>query len=393
MKFTGGVRSGFSSVFLFGAALAVALGVTSSTSRVAARGAQQPTEDNGIAPSAAAQIESLIREKETRTPAERKIDSQLLYAWRMQQGLPVAPGVQTLEVDVPYAADGHVIVEVSAKALTPNLLSQLNGLSREVKETGPANVEVHVALSQVEQIAAEPDVLFVQPRQGRFTSRVGPRPSRDQMIPRAARRKAVLESLRAALAARTLAASDGHARPDPVHSGTRRPSAPGESRRHGGRLGELAGGPDASRRHLPRPDRRQRHGREDRRAVGRRPAPRGRAGVRRSRRGHRAAGTDRCRRRRHGDARADSRHGARRAAVLRDGVHLDHLVRRQHPRPARGRLRHHRRRRRLLRRVAVPGRPDGGGHAHQRRRRHAGGERCRGARAPCTSRRQATRGT
>ena len=46
-------------------------------------------------------------------------------------------------------------------------------------------------------------MLFVQPRQGMFTSRVNPRPSRDQMIPRAERRKAVLESLRAAVAART----------------------------------------------------------------------------------------------------------------------------------------------------------------------------------------------
>jgi subtilisin-like proprotein convertase family protein len=206
MKRTGAarrVRSGFSSVFLFGAALAVALGVTSSTARVAARGAQQPAEDNGIAPSAAAQIEALLREKETRTPAERKIDSQLLYAWRMQQGLPVAPGVQTIEVNLPRAADGRVIVEVSAKALTPNLLAQMNGLSREVRETGPATVEVHLALSQVDQIAADPDVLFVQPRQGRFTSRVGPRPSRDQILPRAQRRKALLESLRTALAGRT----------------------------------------------------------------------------------------------------------------------------------------------------------------------------------------------
>ena len=35
----------------------------------------------------------------------------------MQQGLPVAPGVQTLEVDLPYAADGHVIVDVKASVL------------------------------------------------------------------------------------------------------------------------------------------------------------------------------------------------------------------------------------------------------------------------------------
>jgi subtilisin-like proprotein convertase family protein len=196
------IRSAFSSVFILGAALVVALAVTSSTSGLAARGAQ-PQEDNGIAPSARAQIQALLDEKETRTPAEQKIDSQLLYAWRMQQGLPVAPGVQTLEVDVPYAADGHVIVEVSAKALTPNLLSQLNGLSGEVKETGPGNLEVHVALSQVVQIAAEDDVLFVQPRQGRFTSRAGTPPAQDWKLPRAARRATLLNSLRTTLAARS----------------------------------------------------------------------------------------------------------------------------------------------------------------------------------------------
>ena len=186
---------------IFGATLAVALSVTSSTSRVAAQGGQLPPDDNGIAASAAAQIESLLREKESRSPAEQKIDSQLLYAWRMQQGLPVAPGVQTLEVGLPYAADGHVIVDVSATSLSPNLLSQLNGLSPEVKKTGPRDLQVHVALSQVERIAAEPEVLFVQPRQGAQTSRVGPWPPRDRMIPRTARREAALNSLRVVLPA------------------------------------------------------------------------------------------------------------------------------------------------------------------------------------------------
>ena len=93
-----GRSAGFGRFWILGAALAVALGATSSGSRVAA----QPQQDaNGIAPEGLAQIEALLREKETRTPAEQKIDSQLLYARRMQQGLPVAPGVQTLEVDIP----------------------------------------------------------------------------------------------------------------------------------------------------------------------------------------------------------------------------------------------------------------------------------------------------
>ena len=98
--------AGFPIVLILGAALAFALGSTSPGSRAAASSPQppdqQPTAD-GIAPEGRAQIEALLREKETRSPAERKIDSQLLYARRMQQGLPVAPGVQTLEVDLPYA--------------------------------------------------------------------------------------------------------------------------------------------------------------------------------------------------------------------------------------------------------------------------------------------------
>jgi subtilisin-like proprotein convertase family protein len=192
--------AGLRGSLILAAAFAVALGLTSSSSRVAARGAQQPTNLNGIAPEGLAQIESLLREKETRTPAERKIDSQLLYAWRMQQGLPVAPGVQTLEVDIPYADDGHAIVEVGAKALTPNLLSQLNGLSLEVKETGPANLELHVALSQVPQIAAEDDVLFVQPKQLAFTNRIDPpAPVGSRLPPGVRRRAAAASAIRQAL--------------------------------------------------------------------------------------------------------------------------------------------------------------------------------------------------
>src|SRR3954471_8040489 len=130
------------------AVLALGLGTTTSSSRLAARGGQQP-EDNGIQPEARAQIEALLREKETRTPAERKIDSQLLYARRMQQGLPVAPGVQTLEVDIPYASDGHAIVDVKAR-LSSRLLAQVSGMTGEMKQTGSADLQLHVDLAQLD---------------------------------------------------------------------------------------------------------------------------------------------------------------------------------------------------------------------------------------------------
>ena len=173
-----------------GTVLAAALGATSSGSRVAARGAERQAEVNGIAPEGLAQIEALLREKETRTPAERKIDSQLLYARRMQQGLPVAPGVETLEVDLPYATDGHVIVDVKAN-VTTNLLAELNGLTNELVKMSPGDLQLHVDLDQIEAIAAQPDVVFVQPRQGAFTSRTGPPPAAGRLTPRALRRAAV----------------------------------------------------------------------------------------------------------------------------------------------------------------------------------------------------------
>src|SRR6185503_9465660 len=57
-------------------------------------------QTDSISPSALAQIEALMREKESRTGVALKIDSQLLYALRMQRGVAIAQGVSALETDV-----------------------------------------------------------------------------------------------------------------------------------------------------------------------------------------------------------------------------------------------------------------------------------------------------
>ena len=92
-------------------------------------------------------------EKETRTPAERKIDSQLLYARRMQRACPIAPGVQTLEVDMPYAADGHVIVDVRA-TVTSRLVQSVERHHGRDEADGRPDLQLHVDLDQIEAIAA-----------------------------------------------------------------------------------------------------------------------------------------------------------------------------------------------------------------------------------------------
>ena len=180
--------------------LAAALSITSSSTRLAALGGQQ-IEDDGIAPSARAQIQALLDEKETRTPAERKIDSQLLYARRMEMGLPIAPGVQTLEVYVPHAGDGHVVVNVKA-TVTNRLVQSLSGMTGEMKQTGSTDLELHVGLDQIEAIAEQPDVLWVGPKHEAYTSRRDFAPVPRSTGDRTARRAAVLGSLRAALQGR-----------------------------------------------------------------------------------------------------------------------------------------------------------------------------------------------
>src|SRR6185436_7670203 len=89
-----------------------------------------------------------------------------IYALRMEFGQSIAPGVEAQETDLPYSADGHVIVDVTARD-TSALFASLAALGVEVLSTNPDGgmLRVHVNLDQVEALAALPDVTFVQPKQ------------------------------------------------------------------------------------------------------------------------------------------------------------------------------------------------------------------------------------
>jgi hypothetical protein len=132
-------------------------------------GAQPPGDQLAadLAPDALAQIDALIAEKETRTPAQRKIDSQLLYEDRMQTGQPIANGIWAVETDVPYAADGHVIVDAQTRSgSTVSARWQAAGIEVMAASADGSSVRAHVNVSDLETLAADPDVLFIQPRQG-----------------------------------------------------------------------------------------------------------------------------------------------------------------------------------------------------------------------------------
>src|SRR5213593_691188 len=81
----------------------------------ASRPDQTNTGDSqGISSIALEQIQALEDEKEARTPAQQKIDSQLLYAMKLRRAQPIASGVSSLQVDVGETEQGHVVVDISA---------------------------------------------------------------------------------------------------------------------------------------------------------------------------------------------------------------------------------------------------------------------------------------
>src|SRR3954470_794401 len=151
-------------------ALSIALVTMSSNTRVAASPGQSPAPQTAaadIAPEALAQIEALIREKDVRSEAEQKIDSQLIQELRMERGQPIASGVGVVETCLPYATDGHVVVDVKAR-VTDGLVARLAALGIEVlsSDVESGMLRVHLDIDQVEALAALPDVSFVQPKQG-----------------------------------------------------------------------------------------------------------------------------------------------------------------------------------------------------------------------------------
>jgi subtilase family protein len=148
--------------------LAVVLAV--GVSAVSAH-AQSVQTGVALAPSGIAQIEALVREKRARSAVEQKMSSRLIYARKMRQGLPIAPGVERLDVRLPSAADGRVVLDVRA-VVSIALLDQVQALGAEILDSSVTHgsVRLQVDLGQVDAIAALPDIMFVQPKQEAFTS-------------------------------------------------------------------------------------------------------------------------------------------------------------------------------------------------------------------------------
>lgn len=127
---------------------------------------QKSSPDQAISESALLQIKALLDEKESRTPAQQKLASQLIYARKMYHGQSLAAGIPTLEVNVGLDNVGYVVVDITT-SVDDKLLAAVKATGAEIVLVSETyhSLRVRAPSDQLETIAGYPQVRFIQPKQ------------------------------------------------------------------------------------------------------------------------------------------------------------------------------------------------------------------------------------
>lgn len=108
------------------------------------------------------QIQTVADEKASRTAAQKKIDSQLLYALKQKRG--ETKGVPTGRIDLELDEKGRALVDITAN-VTPELKAQIQKLGGAVvsDDARARTIRAKLALEKLELLARRQDVRFIAP--------------------------------------------------------------------------------------------------------------------------------------------------------------------------------------------------------------------------------------
>lgn len=111
------------------------------------------------------------QEKEERTPEQRKIDSQLLYAIYQMRGEAEAKGVPTEEIPLQRDAKGRVLVDVRAP-VTKKLLARIKRLGGQIVSSSKDyhSVIAYLSLGKLATLARSKEVTFIGPKAQAITN-------------------------------------------------------------------------------------------------------------------------------------------------------------------------------------------------------------------------------
>jgi subtilisin family serine protease len=132
-----------------------------------------PARAAGLAPALVGQIRALEREKTSRTPAEQKVSSHLLYADRMRRGVPIATGISRLETVVEIAPDGTTEVDIRAN-VTPSLLDRIEALGGSVLHASirQGAIRARLPIAAVVRLAERDEIRSISPAGRAFTRKI-----------------------------------------------------------------------------------------------------------------------------------------------------------------------------------------------------------------------------
>lgn len=107
-------------------------------------------------------MQTVQDEKESRTPAQKKIDSQLLYALKQKRG--ITKGVPTERIKIELDKDGRALVDITAH-VTAEVLAQIRKLGGAVisDDAHYHTIRAGLALEKLETLAKRKDVMFIAP--------------------------------------------------------------------------------------------------------------------------------------------------------------------------------------------------------------------------------------
>ncbi len=136
------------------------------------RGARPLNEANGESSGAVkearesvqSEIAALAGEQAVRTPAQRKLDSQIVLALKKSRKEPPFDKTTSLKPGLLVQADGRVLVDLKAR-VSAGLLEQIEQSGGQVINSFDAAraIRALIPLTQAEVLAARDDVDFISP--------------------------------------------------------------------------------------------------------------------------------------------------------------------------------------------------------------------------------------
>ncbi len=127
------------------------------------------------------ELQALIQEKSSRTPAQRKISSSLLNPMRERRGENVLAVAKSLRSNVPVDKSGMVKVDIRLNtAQNRGVLKRIDSLGGSILNHVGKSVLAEVPIEKLEDIAEYKEVVSIRPPDRAFTHRnsgAGPMPS------------------------------------------------------------------------------------------------------------------------------------------------------------------------------------------------------------------------